>query len=90
MKLKKNALLKDIAGEKVVIIQGKAGVDMTKIISFNPVAAWLWSEFFDIDDFSEDDITRKIAEQYRLDAAKAADDAEKWIGQLKEANLIEN
>ncbi|MDR1762644.1 MAG: PqqD family protein [Dysgonamonadaceae bacterium] len=89
MKLKKSAVLKDIAGEKVVIIQGKTGVDMTKIISFNPVAAWLWSEFFGDTDFSEADVAQKIVRQYGLEQSRAEEDAAKWLAQLKDAKLIE-
>ncbi|MDR3267202.1 MAG: PqqD family protein [Tannerella sp.] len=88
MKIKKGYILKEIAGEQVVIVQGKAGIDMTKIIAFNPVAAWLWSIFAETD-FTENDVADKIAGQYGIDPATAASDARKWINQLLEAYMIE-
>jgi len=43
MRIKKGLKIRNIAGEKVLIMQGQVGVDMTKVISFNNTAEWLWN-----------------------------------------------
>ena len=38
MQIKEGLEIRNIAGEKVLIMQGRYGVDMTRIASFNPTA----------------------------------------------------
>jgi hypothetical protein len=88
MKIKSGYKIKDIAGEKVLFMQGHAGVDMTKIISFNATSEWLWNTFSG-KDFSEDDVVELIEKQYGIDSETARQDACRWIAQLSNVNLIE-
>lgn len=44
MKIRQGYKVREIAGENVVIMQGKAGADMTRIITFNDSALLLWNE----------------------------------------------
>ena len=42
MKLKEQYKVREMAGEHVVIMQGKLGSDLTRIISLNDSALYLW------------------------------------------------
>ena len=44
MKLKEQYKVREMAGEHVVIMQGKFGSDLTRIISLNESALYLWNE----------------------------------------------
>ena len=44
MKFKEGYKVRSMAGENVVIMQGKAGSDMTRIISLNDSSLLLWNE----------------------------------------------
>jgi hypothetical protein len=89
MRIKKGLTIKDIAGERVLIIQGLVGADMTKIISFNASSEWLWKALSG-KDFTEDNVAELLVEQYGIDRETAQTDADRWIKQLSDANLIES
>ena len=44
MKLREEYKVREMAGEHVVIMQGRYGADMTRIISLNESALYLWNE----------------------------------------------
>jgi hypothetical protein len=89
MKIKPDIKIKEIAGERVAIMQGTADVDMTKVVSFNPTAEWLWNKLIG-SDFSEDDVVQLIIDNFNLDAATATADAQRWIAQCVDAAIIDN
>lgn len=43
MKIREEYKVREMAGEHVVVMQGRLGVDMTKIISLNESALYLWN-----------------------------------------------
>lgn len=88
MKLSNKYILREIAGEKVVVKQGTHGVDMTKIISFNESAASLWEEFCK-KEFTEEDAANFLSNRYGIDQQRAAADANLWISKLTECGAIE-
>jgi len=88
MKIKKGLEIKTIAEEKVLIMQGRVGMDMTKVVSFNATAEWLWDTLYDRE-FSLEDVTRLLTERFQVNAEEAEEDAKKWIDQLKQCNAIE-
>jgi len=88
MKIKEGYTIKTIGNERVVIVQGRAGADLTKIISFNAVAEWLWNTFAG-SDFTETDVTDLLVKQYAISEEQAIADTRKWIDQLAKAQLLE-
>lgn len=88
MKIREGYKVRDIAGENVVIMQGKAGADMTRIITFNDSALLLWNEFQG-KDFDLQDAVRVLTDNYEVDAAVAERDARAWIDRLAECKLVE-
>jgi len=88
MQIKEGLEIKNIAGEKVLIMQGRLGLDMTKVVSFNATAEWLWNTLYG-KTFSLDEVTRLITERFQVDAETAAIDAKKWVDQLSQCNALE-
>ena len=88
MKIREGYKVRDIAGENVVIMQGKAGADMTRIITFNDSALLLWNELQG-KDFDLQDAVRVLTDSYEVDAAVAERDARAWIDRLAECKLVE-
>jgi hypothetical protein len=88
MRIKEGLEIRNIAGEKVLIMQGRFGVDMTKVVSFNATAEWLWNTLYGTT-FSQEDVTRLLTERFKVDAETAEADAKKWIEQLLQCNAIE-
>lgn len=87
MKLSDNYILRDIAGEKIVVKQGTHGVDMTKIISFNESAAALWENFC-CKEFTLEDASCFLVERYGISAERATEDAQLWINKLLDCGAL--
>ena len=81
--------MRSMAGENVVIMQGKAGCDMTRIISLNDTSLLLWNALQD-KEFEVADVVAVLTENYSVDVATAERDAKAWVEKLQECNLIEN
>ena len=88
MRIKKGLKIRNIAGEKVLIMQGRVGADMTKLVSFNPTAEWLWNSFTD-KDFTEEDVVSILMERYEIDSDSATKDTHLWIEQLVSCKALE-
>ena len=87
MKTNTNYKIRTVAGENIVLLQGKMGGDMTRVISFNETALLLWNEMADRD-FTIADVASVLMEHYEVDEATATADATKWVDSLKEGGLL--
>jgi hypothetical protein len=77
-----------MAGEHVIIMQGKHGSDLTKIISLNQSALYLWNELQG-KEFDTEAVADMLVERYGIDKGVATTDAERWIERLRECNVAE-
>ncbi len=89
MKFKDGYKVRSMAGENVVIMQGAAGSDMTRIISLNDSSLLLWNELQG-KEFEVADVANTLVENYGIDLATAERDAKAWVEKLQECNLIDN
>lgn len=87
MRLSNKYILREIAGEKVIVIQGTHGVDMTKIISFNESAAALWENFCG-KEFAAEDAAEFLVGRYGITAERATADVKLWIEKLDDCGAI--
>lgn len=88
MKIKEQYKVREMAGEYVVIMQGKHGKDLTKIISLNESALYLWQRV-EGSDFDTNCVADLLTEYYGIDDQIAQRDAQHWIDKLEECGLLE-
>ena len=88
MKIKQQYKVREMAGEHVVIMQGSYGADMTRIISLNESALYLWNELIG-KEFTLEDVANLLVEYYGIDDAVAERDALHWVERLEECALVE-
>lgn len=88
MRIKSQYKVREMAGEYVVIMQGQLGSNLTKIISLNESALYLWRAI-EGKEFNEVTITNLLAEHYGIDSEVAQRDAMHWIDRLEECGLVE-
>lgn len=88
MKIKQQYKVREMAGEYVVIMQGKLGSDLTRIISLNESALYLWRAV-EGKEFDVNLVADLLAEHYGIDDEVAQRDAARWIERLEECGLIE-
>ena len=89
MKLKKEYKVRSIAGENVVIMQGRYGSDVTRVISLNDTSLLLWNELQG-EDFDQNRVVDLLLENFYVDEATATKAAEAWIAKLEECGLVTN
>ena len=70
MKFKEGYKVRDIAGEHVVIMQGRFGSDMTRVIALNETSLLLWNELQD-KEFDIDTVKQVLLDNYDVDAETA-------------------
>lgn len=88
MKLKSGFTLREIVGENVLVAEGVENINFDKMIVLNDTAKFLW-ENLQNKDFTVEDATALLTENYDVDGAKARDDVEKLMAQFKEAGILE-
>lgn len=87
MKIKEGFLLREVAGNYVVIAAGGDGIDFNSIITVNEIGALIWKK---IDEGKgEEEIIGDILKEYSVDKETAAGDFKEFIGQLRELNIID-
>ena len=87
MKINPNYKLREIAGETIVVNQGTAEVNMTRIISLNASARQLYEELQG-KEFALDDAANMLVENYGIALEQAREDASVWIESLKKCGII--
>lgn len=87
MKIDSKVKVRDIAGEKVVIMQGRLGADLTRIIQLNGSSVWLLEQLTERD-FEVADVVELLTSRYDVDEQTATADAAKWVEQLRQHKMV--
>ena len=88
MRIKTQYKVREMAGEHVVIMQGQLGSDLTRIISLNESALYLWTSLQGRE-FSVEDAAKLLVECYDVDKEQALADAQRWLDKLAQCALVE-
>ena len=89
MKIKEQYKVREMAGEHVVIMQGGSFSDLTRIISLNESALYLWNAL-EGKSFDVNKVADLLAESYGIDDEVAMRDAQRWLDKLEECGLLED
>ena len=87
MKINSNYKIREVAGETIVVNQGKADVDMTRIISLNTSARQLYETLAD-KEFTLEDAANVLSETYSIPTEVALKDAQVWVEALQKCGII--
>ena len=88
MRINSKYIIREIAGEHILVSQGTLDVDMTKIISLNATACLLYMELSG-KDFTEEDAAAVLVDRYGISSEQALQDVASWISALKGCKVIE-
>ena len=88
MRIKSEYKVRQIAGENVVILQGRGDSDMTQIIALNESSLLLWNGLED-KDFVTEDVAALLCANYEVAEEVAASDAQAWVKRMQECGLVE-
>ena len=85
MKLKEGFILRQVAGENVVLSVG-ADVDLNGMITLNDTGCTLWKRLEQEAELS--DLTAALLAEYEVDESTAAAAAEQFVAKLKEHDFL--
>lgn len=87
MKIKDGFILRNIADEYIVVPVGENTFDLNGIINLNEVAAFLWENMQTT--ISEEDLVKKLLDNYDVSKKKAKADVEEFIKKVDEAGFLD-
>ncbi len=87
MKINEKYKVREMAGEHVVIMQGRYGADMTRVISLNESSLYLWNELQG-KEFEVADVAALLVGRYGIDVQTAERDAAAWVEKLATCKLL--
>lgn len=88
MKIKDTYKVRQVAGENLVVEQGRDRTDMTRVISLNASALLLWNQLAGRS-FTLDDAAAILSNRYGISSAQALADAKRWADSLTRCGIIE-
>lgn len=88
MKVKSGFIMREIAGDYIVVPTGKAAVEFNGLITVNEVGKFLWDEL--LNETAEEKLIERLLEEYEVDRDTAALDVKEFIGHLQTAGILEN
>lgn len=87
MKVLKEFVMREIAGDYVIIPTGKTVLTFNGLITVNEVGAELWKMLQS--EVTFDDLLHRILEIYDVDEETAREDIQEFLNTLAEGNILE-
>lgn len=88
MKVSPNFVMRDVAGDIVVIPTGEAARRFNGLISMNSVSAFIWTHLEECQ--TPEDMLALVLENYDVDEETARKDVLQFLADLKRAGMIED
>ncbi len=90
MRLKDGLILREVAGQYVIVPTGKRVQEVTNIVYISASAAYLWDYMKD-HEFEKEDLVQRIMEHYTgVTEEKAREDIEKFLKILADNNILDD
>lgn len=87
MKIKTGYMLREVAGNYIVVAVGQALNDFNGMISLNETGAFLWKQLEQ--GVTKEQLIEKMTAEYEIDQASAERDAGAFIEKLTASNLLD-
>ena len=87
MKIKKGFMLREVAGNYIVVAVGDALKQFNGMINLNESGAFLWERLIDGGD--EQSLVKAMLDEYDVDKTTAQTDVKEFIEKLTKAGLVE-
>lgn len=86
MKIKEGYILREVAGNFIVVAVGDAALDFNGVITLNETGALLWKALEN--GATESGLLEELKKEYEIDDETAKKDVLAFLGKLKEAELL--
>lgn len=90
MKLKDGLILREVAGQYVIVPTGKGVQEVTNIVYISSSAAYLWDYMKD-HEFDKEELVKRIMEHYTgVTKEKASEDIDKFLNILSANSILDD
>lgn len=86
MKIRKNLLKREIAGESFLVPLGKSVYDSNGLFVLTEVGAFIWDLLPEVE--TEEELLRKILSEYDVDEATAREDLAEFLDKLRDMEIL--
>lgn len=87
MRINSNFIIRNVAGETLVVNQGTPDINLTRVISLNASAVLLWKQLQG-QEFTLPDAVHILMNHYRIEYQQAEKDAGAWVEALRRCGVI--
>ncbi|MDO5550878.1 MAG: PqqD family protein [Lachnospiraceae bacterium] len=88
MRMKKGFVLREVAGQFMVIATGEASRQFHGMIRLNQTGKEIWQGLSD--GLTEEEIAGKLVQSYGIEKSQAAEDVRNMIRQMAEEGFLQN
>ena len=86
MKVEKEFVLREIAGDNILVPVGETALDFNGLITLNEVGAFLWNKLQN--DITIDGLVQEVLNEYEVDEDTARKDIQEFVDYLQKADII--
>ena len=86
MRISEDFIMREIAGDRVIIPTGSAVMNFNGLIMVNEVGAFLWEKLQE--ETSLELLTKNVLEEYEVDENTARNDIEEFVSKLQEGGIL--
>ena len=86
MKKKLDFVLREIAGDLLLVPTGKTALDLNGMLTLNDVGGEIWKLLDEVE--SEDALIDRLMEIYEVDRRELEQDVREFLGRLRELGIL--
>ena len=86
MRIKGDYVLREIAGEYILVPIGNTAMEMNGMITLNEVGVFIWNKLQD--ECTCEQLLNAILDEFDIDEELAKNDLDEFLKQLEEAHLV--
>ena len=86
MKIKLDFVLRENAGDILLVPVGKTALDLNGMLTINEVGAEIWKMLPEVE--NEEEIVRRLLQDYEAEPAQVRKDVSEFMKRLKELGIL--
>lgn len=86
MKIKRDFILREIAGDILLVPAGKTALDLNGMLTLNKVGAEIWKMLPEVE--SEEEIVQRLLQEYDAEPAQVREDVSEFMSQLRKLEIV--
>lgn len=85
MKIKENFVLREIAGEYIIVPVGNTTLNFNGLMTVNEVGMFIWQQLQE--EITKEELLTRVLDEYEVDEETAKADIDEFLGRLTKAGI---